>query len=230
MSQPEISSVIVILQEEFLRLSSVEGIQNVLIFENKGEEVGVSNHHPHGQIYATDFVPRVLLTEYSEARHHMELKGTCVFCDVLSEELKSRQRIVCQNKHFVAYVPYFARYPYEVHIIPRRHLPRIVDLTEEEQEYLAGIYLEVLVRYDNLFEISFPNITVFHNAPCGREYPVSPFHFHIEFCPPLRGPGVLKYMAGFETGAGNIVNPVRPEEAAASLRALSTVHYKVKEG
>jgi UDPglucose--hexose-1-phosphate uridylyltransferase len=90
---------------------------------------------------------------------------------------------------------------------------------------LARIYHEVLVRYDNLFEIPFPNITLFHNVPCGAQYASRPFHFHIEFCPPLRSANQMKYMAGFETGGGNVINPAVPEESAKTLRSLSSVHY-----
>ena len=225
MDKDEISKVIAAFKREYLELSSMPNIENVLIFENKGEIIGVSNLHPHGQIYATDFVPRILLSESNQAKLYMEKKGTCLFCDIMAEELQNGQRIVCRNKDFVAYVPYFARYAYEVHIIPRRHLPSIAILSNDEMQSLADIYQEILIRYDNLFEMHFPNITLFHNAPCAKGFPPEPFHFHIEFCPPLWSANQMKYLAGFETGGGNIINPAQPEESAEILKALSPIHY-----
>ena len=216
----EITQIITVLQKEYTRLSSLRGIENVLIFENKGEIIGVSNAHPHGQIYATDFVPRILSLEYNSAKRHMDKKGSCLFCDILAEELQSQTRVVCENVNFVAYVPYFARHAYEVHIVPRRHVPVIDMLNDEEVRSLASISHEVLVRYDNLFEMPFPNITLFHNAPCAESFSPEPFHFHIEFCPPLRSADKMKYMAGFETGGGNIINPVQPETFAGIFRSL----------
>ncbi len=225
MDEDEISKVITVFQKEYLELSSRPDMANVLIFENKGEIIGVSNLHPHGQIYATDFVPRILLAESNQAKQYKEKKGTCLFCDIMSEELQDGQRIVCQNKDFVAYVPYFARYAYEVHIIPRRHLPSIAILSNDEKKSLTDIYHEMLIRYDNLFEMHFPNITLFHNAPCDKTFPAESFHFHIEFCPPLWSAHQMKYMAGFETGGGNIINPAQPEESAKILKSLSPIHY-----
>lgn len=225
MDTTSIAKVIAAMQTEYRQLSAEQGIENVLIFENKGEIIGISNLHPHGQIYATDFVPRVLQTEYKNAKQYMDNKGSCLFCSIIEQEMREGQRMVCENNDFVAYVPYFARHAYEVHIIPRRHESVMTSLENSEVLSLAAIYQEVLVRYDNLFEMPFPNITLFHNAPCKKGYSVEPFHFHIEFCPPLRSANQMKYMAGFETGGGNIVNPVYPEEAAQSLRSLSPVHY-----
>jgi UDPglucose--hexose-1-phosphate uridylyltransferase len=225
MNKAGLIKVISTLQNEYLQLSSTPGIENVLIFENKGEIVGVSNLHPHGQIYATDFVPRVLLLEYDHAKKHIKRKDTCLFCDILADELQSLERVVCQNANFIAYVPYFARHAYEVHIISRRHVPAMTAFNSDEVNSLASIYQEVLVRYDNLFEMPFPNITILHNAPCAKRLSPEPFHFHIEFCPPLRSADKMKYMAGFETGGGNIINPMQPEESAEILRSLSLVHY-----
>jgi len=213
-------------REQFLDLSSRPNIENVLIFENKGAVIGVSNPHPHGQVYATDFVPRVLEREYRMFQQHLEENGSCLLCDIIGKELTDDRRIICRNPDFIAYVPYFARYSYEVHITPLRHVSSLAYLDKAELASLADIYRQVTVRYDNLFEISSPNITVFHNAPCAEGWEPDPFHFHIEFYPPLRSANKLKYMAGFETGGGNIINPTLPEAAAEALKALSPVHYK----
>lgn len=228
MEREGIANVISIFQKEFRELSSVPGIENVMIFENKGEVIGVSNPHPHGQIYATDFVPRNILTEYYNARQHMDKEGTCLFCSIMEEELSDGRRIVCQNGHFVSYVPYFARHAYEVHIVSRRHVPSIAALNENETYSLVDIYREILIRYDNIFEMPFPNITIFHSAPCAEKLEPEPYHFHIEFCPPLRSSDKLKHMAGFEVGGGNIINPAVPCESAEMLRSVSTVHYATR--
>ena len=224
----DISKVITAFCEQFRELSSVPEIENVMIFENRGKIIGVSNPHPHGQIYATDFVPRIPWKMYTNARDFMNVTGKCIFCKVMEEELSEEIRIICQNDHFVAYVPFFARHTYEVHILPKRHFPFIYDITNEERMSLAELYKEVLVRYDNLFGMPFPNITIFQNAPCGESINPEPYHFHIEFYPPLRNADKLKYMAGFESGGGNIINPSLPCESAKALRNVSKNHYTNK--
>ena len=221
----EILKVICTLRDQFLELSSIPDIKNVMLFENKGTVIGVSNPHPHGQIYATDFVPKIIFTHYSQSREFMENNKMCLFCSILEEELKNGRRLICENDDFVAYVPYFARYTYEVHLISRRHIPDMSELTENELLSLADIYLEVLIRFDNLFETPFPNITIFRNASCSEEIEPELYHFYIEFCPPLRSRDKLKYMAGFETGGGNIINPSLPCESAKALRSVSALHY-----
>lgn len=228
MEDNEILKVLIALCNEFKELSSIPEIENVMMFENRGKIIGVSNPHPHGQIYSTDFVPRIPWTMYSHANNFMNEKGKCLFCTVMEDELRDETRIVCQNDHFTAYVPYFARHTFEIHIMPRRHVPFITELTSDERYSLAKIYKEVLIRYDNLFRMPFPNITVFQNAPCGKDMNPEPYHFHIEFYPPLRSPDKLKYMAGFESGGGNIINPSLPSESAKALREVSAIHYTEK--
>jgi UDPglucose--hexose-1-phosphate uridylyltransferase len=225
MAVEDISKILNAFCIEFKEISSIPEIQNVMIFENRGKVIGVSNSHPHGQIYVTDFVPRIPWTMYSNAKQFMDEKKKCLFCTVMEEEIHDEIRIVCQNDYFVSYVPYFARHSYEIHIIPRRHVRYITELTNAERTSLAELYKEVLVRYDNFFQIPTPNITIFQNAPCGNGINPEPYHFHIEFYPPLRSPEKLKYMAGFESGGGNIINPSQPEESAKSLRNVSTIHY-----
>ena len=225
MERDEVENVLSALSGQLKELSSLPDIQHVMIFENRGTAIGVSNPHPHGQIYATDFVPRIPRTMYSNAREFMRSKGKCLFCTVIEEELREGSRIVCQDDFFVAYVPSFARHVFETHIMPKRHVPYMTGLTGEELSSLAGIYREMLIRYDNLFRMPFPNITIFENAPCRSAVNPEPYHFHIEFYPPLRSRDKLKYMAGFESGGGNIINPSLPEESAEALRSVSPVHY-----
>lgn len=225
MKEEEVHSVILAFRDQYSELSAVPGIEHVMPFENRGKVIGVSNPHPHGQIYSTDFIPSIPLTRYKNARKHLEENGSCLFCSILEKELKSGIRVIAENDHCAAFVPPFARYAYEVQIYPHRHVPSMTDLSGEELLSLAKIYREILIRYDNLFEMPFPNVTIFQNCPSPPGIDPRPYHFHIEFLPPLRRPDKLKYLAGFESGGGNIVNPALPEESAEALRMTSTVHY-----
>lgn len=228
MSVREVHEVVCAFRDQYRELSSVPDIAHVMIFENRGQVIGVSNPHPHAQIYATDFVPRIPAARYENARCHMEERGVCLFCAVLDEELRDRRRVVAENDRFCAFVPHFARHAFEVMLIPRRHAHSISDLSEDELYSLAKIYREILIRYDNLFEAPFPNITVFQNPPCAAGLDPRPYHFHIEFLPPLRSRDKLKYMAGFESGGGTIVNPALPDDSARALRETSAVHYTAR--
>jgi UDPglucose--hexose-1-phosphate uridylyltransferase len=213
-----IEGVLRALAEQYRELASVPGMEYVMVFENKGKEIGVSNPHPHGQIYATDFVPRIPAAMYASAAEFRSGRGGCLFCDVLAGELRDGARIVARNAHFAAFVPSFARFKYEVHLMPLRHVPRMDALDAAETAALAELYREVLIRYDNLFARRIPNITVFYNAPCKAGLDPEPWHFHIQFAPPVRAADKLKYLAGFETGGGNIINPSLPEASAEELR------------
>lgn len=225
MQPKDLENVLTALCGEFQALSAIPEIQYIMMFENKGKVIGVSNPHPHGQIYSTDFVPRIPATMHANASKHFHDKKSCLFCDILKKEKEEKSRIVTQNEHFTAFVPYFARFKYEVHIMPNRHVPFITSLTAEERTSLASIYHEMVVRFDNLFQMISPNITIFYNAPCKPEWDPAPWHFHIQFLPPLRSADKLKYLAGFESGGGNIINPSLPSLSAQELRAVSTVHF-----
>lgn len=206
-------------KDRYQELGQKEFIDYVYIFENKGEEVGVTLHHPHGQIYAYPFIPPFIKTELENSKTYYEEKGQCLFCKVLDEELKDGRRIVAENDSFVALVPFFARYNYEVHIMARNHLPSLAQFDEKVEQDLAQILRVLLQKYDNVYNKSFPYIMAIHQQPTdgtGKEYS----HFHIEFYPPLRGPEKLKYLAGSEAGAGTFINDALPEEKAKELREL----------
>jgi len=226
MSLFEIEDIYTLWQDEYRTLSSNPVIKNVLIFENKGKAIGVSNPHPHGQIYATGYVPKIVEREVESAALYHNEKGSCIFCDLVDYELSKKARIVAENDHFVAFIPFFARYVYETYIVSRRHVARITELSSDEIKALASIHKDLIVKFDNLFEMSFPNITMLHNAPTENKPEYNNFHFHVEFYPPLRSPDKLKYLAGFESGGGNIINPIMPEDAAPQLKSISVNHYK----
>ena len=202
--------------ERYADLGGRPEVQYVYIFENKGEEVGVTLHHPHGQIYALPFVPPFAQAELAAAREHLDSTGTCLHCDQVAREAAG-PRSVMASEGMVAFVPNAARWPYELHLYPRRHVASIAELDADERDLLATALLTVTGAYDAHFGFSTPYVMALHQAPTdGREWPEA--HLHFEFYPPHRRPDRLKYLAGVELGAGTFVNDTRPEETAAHLR------------
>jgi UDPglucose--hexose-1-phosphate uridylyltransferase len=197
----------------------------VLTFENKGEVVGMSNPHAHGQIYATNFVFKTIETEAAASRRHLQEQGRPLFQDIVRSELEDGRRVIFENDSALAFLPYFARYAYEAYVAPRETHASLESMTAAEQRDLAAALKALLVRYDNLWRMSFPYVLTLHQAPTdGGDY--SGFHFHIECHPPLRKPQLLKYLAGPEIGGGNFLSDTLPEAKAAELRALPDVHYR----
>ncbi len=200
------------------------GVRHVLCFENKGDVVGVSNPHPHGQIYATNFVFRTMEVELSASIRHENETGRGLFADIIAAEQRDGRRILFEDEHTIAFIPYFARYAYEVYVAPKRRVGHVFGLTEGEAMSFSTAIKEVTVRFDNLWRMSFPYVMALHQAPTdGGDY--RSFHFFAAFHPPLRQPGLLKYLAGPEIGGGNFLSDSSPEDKAAELRALSTRHY-----
>lgn len=224
----EAASLLAEWQRQYRELGAVPNVRNVLIFENKGEAVGVSNPHPHCQIYATNFVFKTIETEARASAEYFGQNGRFLFQDIIEAEKRDGRRIVAENENAIAFLPYFARYAYEVFVAPKRTVPSLAGLTETEVADLASILRETLTRFDNLWRIPFPYVMPLHQAPTdGGDY--SKFHFHIQFHPPLRKPNLLKYLAGPEIGGGNFLSDTSPEEKAAELKAVSAVHYKRKD-
>jgi UDPglucose--hexose-1-phosphate uridylyltransferase len=205
-------------RSRFVELKRMPGIRYVLIFENKGAVIGVTMPHPHGQIYAFPFIPPRLAEEVSAARAHYRAHRRCVFCEVLTRERRDGRRMVAENRAFTAVIPFYARWPYEVHIFARRHLGTLDDFRPAEEKALAEILKWVTQKYDNLFGFSFPYMMLLHQAPVRGKHPY--FHFHIEFYPPHRSKDKLKYLASVETGGGSFLNDSLAEEKAAELRAV----------
>ena len=205
-------------RSRFIELKRMPGIRYVLIFENKGAVIGVTMPHPHGQIYAFPFIPPRLEKEVSAARAHYWAHGRCVFCEVLKRERRDGRRIVAENSAFTAVIPFYARWPYEVHIFSRRHLGALDEFRPAEEKALAEILKWVTQKYDNLFGFSFPYMMLLHQAPVRGKHPY--FHFHIEFYPPHRSKDKLKYLASVETCGGSFLNDSLAEDKAAELRAV----------
>jgi UDPglucose--hexose-1-phosphate uridylyltransferase len=217
--------LLVALQQEFRELSARREVRHVLMFENKGEVVGVSNPHPHCQIYATNFVFRTIELEAQAAAEYLESVGRVVFEDILAAEERDGSRVLSSGPLALAFVPYFARYPYETFVAPRATRANIAELSIEEVDHLAMALRDTLIRMDNLWRTPFPYVMALHQAPVNSGEQTG-FHFHIELHPPLRRPGLLKYLAGPEIGGGNFLNDTSPEEKAHELRSQPSVHYR----
>lgn len=221
----EVENLLRVWQEQYRELGSRPEINHVLIFENKGEAVGVSNPHPHCQIYATNFVFKTIETEARVSQNYLAETGRILFQDILDAERKDGRRIICENDTAIAFIPYFARYAYEVFVAPKATHPSLANLSNQELQDFAAVLKQVLIKFDNLWQMPFPYVMPLHQAPTdGGDY--SGFHFHIEFHPPLRRPNLLKYLAGPEIGGGNFLSDTSPEEKAAELKMTSDVHYK----
>lgn len=215
-SVEHIQNLIKVWTDRYVELGQKSKIEYVLIFENKGDAVGVTLSHPHGQIYAFPFIPPTIEIELKSALEHHQTNDSCLYCDILTREKQDQDRIIFENDTFVAFVPFFARYPYEVHIYPKRHLTSLTQFDEKEQVGLAQALKEVMQNYDSLFGFSLPYMMVLHQAPTKKEHPH--YHFHIEFLPLNRTADKLKYLAGVESGAGTFITDMSPEEQAKKLR------------
>jgi UDPglucose--hexose-1-phosphate uridylyltransferase len=219
MSERRIRNLIEVWADRYSELGASEEVEYVFIFENKGEAIGVTLHHPHGQIYGYPFIPPRPAKELEAAREYRAQKeGRCLHCDLLSQEHEDARRILAKGEHFTAFIPFYAHFPYEVHIYSRRCASSIADLEGAERRDLAAVLKRLLVGYDSLFGFSLPYMMVMHQAPTDGENYDGIAHFHIEFYPPNRTADKLKYLAGSETGAGAFIMDVLPEMTAETLR------------
>lgn len=221
----EIVNLLQVWREQYIELGAHPDINHLLFFENKGEVVGVSNPHPHCQIYATNFVFKTIETEARVSQRHLAETGRVLFQDILKAEREDGRRIIFENETAIAFLPYFARYAYEAFVAPKATHASLATLSEQETRDLSEALKSLLVKFDNLWQMPFPYVMPLHQAPTdGGDH--RGFHFHIEFHPPLRRPNLLKYLAGPEIGGGNFLSDTAPEEKAAELRAQSDIHYK----
>jgi UDPglucose--hexose-1-phosphate uridylyltransferase len=205
--------------DRYRELGAREDVAYVFPFENRGVEVGVTLHHPHGQIYAYPFVPPIPAKELELQRHYFERHGRGLLDDHIRAEVADGRRLLYQSPHAVAFVPVCARYPYEVWLAPMRNAGSVADLSLEERRECARALKTVLLKFDGLWSRPLPYVMVFHQAPTdGQPHPEA--HLHIEFYPPYRMSDRLKFLAGSELGAGVFTADTAPEETAAVLRAV----------
>ena len=196
-------------------LSELPGTEQVYCFENRGEEIGVTLHHPHGQVYAFPFVTPRTGRMVAQA---LAYRGGNLFDDLVAAELRAGTRIVTRNEHWIAFVPEAARWPYEVRIFPAGRVPDLPALEEDAREAFGPLYLDVLRRFDALFGQPAPYIAAWHQAPAKDEAARGQFAAHLQVLSVRRAAGKLKYLAGTESGMGVWINDIIPEEAAERLR------------
>jgi UDPglucose--hexose-1-phosphate uridylyltransferase len=224
LSVPAIRRVIDIWGEQYAELGAREEIRSVQIFENKGAQMGCSNPHPHGQIWADEQVPVIPEREGERQAAYRTAKGSCMLCDYLALELATRERVVLENDSFVVVVPFWAVWPYETLLLPKAHCRSITELDDKARNDLSDALKRITTRFDNLFLMSFPYSMGIHQKPTdGNAH--DEWHMHFHFFPPLlRSATVQKFMVGYEMLAMP-QRDITPELAADKLRGLSEVHY-----
>lgn len=215
-----IEKVVDLWQQEYLTLGALDFINHVQIFENKGEMMGCSNPHPHGQIWAQTSIPQEVTRKSKRQLQYWQATNRSLLQDYLKQELNEAIRLICQNEHFVALVPFWAVWPYETMIIPKRHLQHIGQMKNIEKQAFAAILKDLTQRFDRVFDTSFPYSAGIHQSPTdGEAHPE--WHLHMTFYPPLlRSATVKKFMVGYEMLA-DPQRDITPEMAAEKLRSLS---------
>jgi UDPglucose--hexose-1-phosphate uridylyltransferase len=219
MSRSEIRALVDTWADEFRSLGRKPNIDYVQIFENRGLMMGCSNPHPHGQIWATSTIPNEPRKEQAAFAAYRKQHGACLLCDYIRIEEASEDRFVCGNEHFLAVVPFWAVWPYEILVVSQRHLGSIDALNEDARSALANILKSVTSRYDSLFAAPCPYSMGFHQKPTD-EMEHEEWHFHAHFFPPvLRSANIRKFMVGFEM-LGSPQRDITPEYAAEKLRSV----------
>jgi len=226
MEGKDIRRIIDVWSEQYLILGKHNKINYVQIFENKGIIMGCSNPHPHGQIWAQDSIPVEPAKELLQMSKYLENNGNCMLCDYYKFELKNKERIIYQNSDFLAIVPFWAVWPFEIMLLSKRHLENLPEMTDNEKDSFSLILKNITVCYDNLFNTSFPYSAGLHQSPTdGVKHPE--WHFHMHFYPPLlRSATIKKFMVGYEMLA-NPQRDITPEQSAQRLRELPETHYKL---
>ncbi|TAP28632.1 galactose-1-phosphate uridylyltransferase [Arthrobacter sp. S41] len=201
-------------------LSAMEGIAQVFPFENRGQDIGVTLHHPHGQIYAYPYLTPTARKMADQAVKHLETTGRTLMGNILEFEQAEGTRMVVQGKHFSVFVPYAARWPVEAHLVPHRHVPDFAALNEEEKDELAIMYRDLLRRFDALYDTPTPYIAAWHQAPLApKERAAS--RLHLQLTSPRRDVDKLKFLAGSEAAMGAFINDIPAETTAARLREVT---------
>ncbi len=213
-----IAKIVDLWTERFVELKKDEKIKYIFIFENRGEMVGVTMPHPHGQIYGYPFIPKKLELELEACKEHHENNGSCLICDMLKDETQSGDRVIFENEDFLVFLPFFTEYPYGMYIASKNHKQNLTQFNDRERLNLAKALKETTGTLDSLFGFAFPYMMCMHQDPVNSEDTSEYYHFHIEFFPPMRAADKQKFNASSETGAWAHANPTKPEEKAEELR------------
>lgn len=224
LSDQRLSTIADSIVDRTRKLSTLSGVEYVLVFENRGSEVGVTLHHPHGQIYGYPFIPPKPLRALQAATRFNATGAGCLFCAILESEVEDGRRVVARSDGFVAYVPSAARWPYEVHISPVEHVADLEDLSRGQRLELLRLQADVIAGFDGLFGEPIPYLATLFQAPVAHMRDLA--HLRVEVVSPRRAPGKLKYLAASESAAGAFVNDVVPESAAAELRLSLADHSR----
>ncbi len=225
MEVAQVRSVVDVWIEECIELGAKPAINHIQIFENKGSAMGCSNPHPHGQIWAQHSIPVEPNKKHNKQRDYYKKYSSNLLLDYLTQEIELDNRIVYQNNDFVVLVPFWAVWPFETMIIPKRKMSQILEMTEEEKNSFADAYRAITIKYDNLFNTSFPYSAGIHQAPFNGE-DNEHWQWHMSFYPPLlRSATVKKFMVGYEMFA-NAQRDITAEQASSRLSKLPTTHYK----
>lgn len=218
LSETNVLELIALWCGRYADLTGDPKIKYIFIFENRGDVVGVTMPHPHGQIYAYPFIPKKIGLEKKAVAEYLTDTGHCIHCDNLAHEVDFGRRIIYQNNSFVLFLPFYSEYPYGIHIVSRRHFSAITDMTEKEQSDFAQMLIISTGTLDALFNKPFPYMMCFHNPPV-NSMEKGDWHFHVEFYPPMRSEFKQKFNASSETGAWAHCNPTSPEEKAEELQS-----------
>ncbi len=219
MEVPDIRTVVDMWADQTLDIAAIPWISHVQIFENRGAQMGASNPHPHGQIWANATLPTIPAAELREQTRYRDEKGSCLLCDYAAIETRDNARIVVRNEEWIALVPFWAVWPFETMLLPVRHVASLPQLSSEARDGLADLLSRLLRRYDRLFNVSFPYSMGWHQEPTdGANYPQWHLHGHI-YPPLLRSATVRKWMVGYEL-LGQPQRDITPEQAAARLAEL----------
>ncbi|WP_425060502.1 Galactose-1-phosphate uridylyltransferase [Sporomusa carbonis] len=232
LSVDHIVKLVNLLADRYAELTKDPKIKYVFQFENRGEEVGVTMPHPHGQIYAYPFVPQKIQVELDSCRKHYQNEGRCLLCDMNKEEINFKQRIIAENSSFLAYLPFFTDYPYGVFIVSKQHKGNITQFNDCERRDLAEMLKNITGAFDSLFNKLFPYMMCIHQIPVNSEEYADAgayYHFHIEFYPPLREANKIKFYASSEMGAWAACNPLAVEQTAVTLREAYVRFVNAKE-
>lgn len=221
LSVDHIVKLVNLLANRFIDLAHDPNIKYIFEFENRGEEVGVTMPHPHGQIYAYSFVPQKIEVELASCQQYYAEAQSCLLCDMNETEGAFQQRVIAENASFIAYIPFFTDYPHGVFIVSKRHAGNITDFNDLEKRDLAVMLKNITGAFDALFNKPFPYMMCFHQTPVNSpQYQEAHqyYHFHIEFYTPLREADKLKFYASSEMGAWAACNPMAVEQTAEQLR------------
>ncbi len=216
----QVTKIVKAWKEQYVRVAAMPGIQYVYQFENRGSLIGVSLSHPHGQMYAFSWIPLYIKTELESFKEYRADRGRCLLCDIVAEEKRLNVRVIKENDNFVEVAPFYALWPHEVHLYPKKHVQSFADFDDRMAKDFAEILKDLNQRYDRLYPgIEFAFVMAIHQKPTNKEN-YDYFHFHVDFYPPLRKADQQKFAAGVELGTGAWINSTLPEKTAEQLRAI----------